>query len=257
MRRIKLSVIVPVLNSHEALRRQMLFWHQSGLPTQDTEIIIMDDGSDPPLESVVSWPWNGSVRIIPTNDFRPWTWAIARNAAARIARGEMLLMFDLDHIITRQCVDFVLGHDVPRIHFIRRFGVLDENGVLSTDRAALEAYGLTDPRSRIESHHNSFAMKRDLFWKIGGYREDLIGEPYPQGEDSDFWNRWKAYAQEHKMSSLEGPTMYMFPTGRFCGDVDHDEHGLFHNLSRKSTNNYWWNAQRNQEWQTGLQATCR
>ncbi|HUS38056.1 MAG TPA: glycosyltransferase [Pirellulales bacterium] len=254
---MKLSIIAPVLNSHEALRRQMLFWHQSGIPTRDTEIIIMDDGSDPPLEESVSWPWNGSVRIVPTNDFRPWTWALARNAGARLASGKTLLMFDLDHIITRQIVEFVLENDMPRIHFIRRFGVLDADGNLLTDRPTLEAYGLTDQRSRIESHHNSFAMQKKLFWKLGGYREDLIGRPYPQGEDSDFYNRWKAYAEECDVSSLEGPTMYMFPTGRFCGDVDHDEQRLFHTLSRKSTNNYWWNQQRKDECQKDLHPISR
>lgn len=255
---MKLSLIVPVLNSHEALRRQMLYWHQSGLPTADTEIIVMDDGSDPPLATLVSWPWQGSVRIIPTNDFRPWTWALARNAAARLAIGEYLLMFDLDHIVTRDVVEFVRKqHEAPRIHFLRHFGVLDSNGRLATDRQTLESWGLKDKRDRIESHHNSFAMKRDLFWKLGGYREDLIGKQYPQGEDSEFYKTWKAYAEEHGVKSLEGPTIYAFPTGRFCGDVDHDQHGIFHKLSRKSRNNYWWNEQRKEECQKRSQPTFR
>ena len=254
---MKLSIIVPVLNSAEALRRQMLFWHQSGIPTRDSEIIILDDGSDPPLETESAWPWTGSVRIFPTNDTRPWTWPAARNLGAKLAHGKTLLMFDLDHIITRQIVEFVLAHDVPRIHFIRHFGVLDASGNLGTDRQALEAYGLTDPRSRIESHHNSFAMRKDLFWELGGYREDLIGLPYPQGEDSDFYKRWKDYSEQAGVKSVEGPTLYMFPTGRFCGDVDHDQFGLFHQLSRKSTRNYWWNQQRKQECQTDLQPTYR
>jgi hypothetical protein len=243
---MKLSIIVPVLNSHEILRRQMLHFVNIGLPelvfAEKVEVIIVDDGSDPPLGKWGLWqkPW---VDVITTNDFRPWTWALARNAGARSADGDKLLMFDLDHIITREIVEFVLRHDAPRIHFIRRFGVLDENGSLSTDRGVLESYGLTDPRSRIESHHNSFAMRKSLFWELGGYREDLIEQPYPQGEDSDFWNKWKYYSQKHKKRSVEGPTMYMFPTGRFCGDVDHDQHGLFHGLSRRSENNFWWNYQ--------------
>lgn len=254
---MKLSVIVPVLNSHEALRRQLLHFEHVGLPPE-TELIVVDDGSDPPLENMSSLP----VTIYRTGDTRPWTWALARNAGAAKATGEYLLMFDIDHIITRECMDFVLEKmnellpgELPRIHFLRRFGVLDENGILTTDRKMLEAYGLTDPRSRIESHHNSFAMERNLFWHLGGYREDLIGNDYPAGEDSEFYNAWKAYADEMGVSSLEGPTMYVFPTGRFCGDVDHDQNGLFHTLSRKSINNYWWNQQRKEECQTGSQKT--
>lgn len=241
---MRLSIIVPVLNSHSALRRQLLYMERIGLP-EDTEVILVDDGSDPPLENTS----NLQVTIHRTNDTRPWTWALARNAAAKMAQGDYLLMFDLDHIITRALLDFVVMQDAPRIHFLRRFGILDETGALASDMDTLKDYGLTYNRSRIESHQNSFAMKRELFWELGGYREDLIGQPYPQGEDSAFYNKWKAYSEKTGIASVEGPTLYVFPTGRFCGDVDHDEHGLFHGLSRKSTKNYHWNQQRKQECQ--------
>lgn len=241
---IRLSIVVPVLNSHEGLRRQLLHMEHIGLPDA-TELILVDDGSDPPIENTSNLP----ITIHRTHDTRPWTWALARNAGAKLAQGEYLLMFDLDHIITRELLDFVVNRNEPRIHFSRRFGVLDEHGTLQTDRETLEAWGLTDKRSRIESHQNSFAMKKEVFWELGGYREDLIGKPYPQGEDSGFYAKWKEFSEATGVASVEGPTLYVFPTGRFCGDVDHDEKGLFHNLSRKSRNNYWWNKQRKQECQ--------
>ena len=249
---MKLSLVIPILNSHEALRRQLLHMERIGLPP-DTELILVDDGSDPPIENTSRLP----ATIHRTNDTREWTWALARNAGARLAQGETLLMFDLDHIPTRKLLYFVAASGAPRVHFKRRFGVLDEKGALLTDPEVLASYGLLGDKKRIESHQNSFAMRKDLFWELGGYREDLIGRPYPQGEDSGFYEKWKAYSQEAGIASVEGPTLYVFPTGRFCGDVDHDEHGLFHDLSRKSPKNYHWNQQRKQECQTASQATCR
>ena len=241
---MKCSIVIPVLDSHEGLRRQLLYIEHIGLPS-GVELILVDDGSDPPIENTSNLP----VAIHRTHDTRPWTWALARNAGAELAKGEYLLMFDLDHIITREILDFVVSRDDPRIHFQRRFGVLDEHGQLQTDRETLKSWGLTEKRTRIESHQNSFAMKRELFNQLGGYRDDLIGRPYPQGEDSDFYRKWKTHAEKVGVVSVEGPTLYVFPTGRFCGDVDHDEKGLFHDLSRKSKNNYWWNQQRKQQCQ--------
>lgn len=247
---MKLSIIVPVLNSHEVLRRQLLHFERMGLPPE-TELIVVDDGSDPPLENTSRLP----VTMHRTHDTRPWTWALARNAGATLATGEYLLLFDLDHILTSEVLNFVLNalnYGVwPRIHFARQFGVLDQHGQLLRDRNTLMSYGLLTPRSRIESHQNSFAMQRSLFWELGGYREDLVGKPYPQGEDSDFYRKWQAYSQRTGIHSLEGPTLYVFPTGRWCGDVDHNPQGLFHELSRKTRHNYWWR----QQCRTDLQQT--
>lgn len=238
---MKLSIIIPVLNSHSALRRQLLHMEREGLPP-DTEFILVDDGSDPPIENTSSLP----ITIHRTGDTRPWTWALARNAGARMAQGEYLLMYDLDHIVNRKLLDFVIATEFPKVQFRRQLAVLDEQGNFTQDRDVLASYGLRPRASlRLESHHNSFAMRRDLFWKLGGYREDLIGKEYPQGEDSDFWRKWEHYRETHGIAMPEHPpTLYVFPNGRWCGDVDYDSHGLFHTLSRKTDRNYWWNRQK-------------
>ena len=75
---MRLSIVVPVLNSHEGLRRQLLHMERQGLPP-DTEFILVDDGSDPPIENTSRL----RIKIHRTGDTRPWTWALARNAGAR------------------------------------------------------------------------------------------------------------------------------------------------------------------------------
>jgi len=231
----KVSIIIPVLNSSEVLRRQLIHFKNIGIP-DDVEIIIVDDGSDPALQV-------DGVRLIKTNDRRPWTWALARNKGAKAALGEYLLMYDVDHIITRELLDACRAFTGDKIQFIREFAVIDENGVFTQDITTLVAYGF--PLSRLERRGlklgplpNNFLMRKDIFWELGGYLEDRIGKPYPQGEDRLFKKAWHDYEASGKgLVHHERPTIYMFPNGYYCGDVDYNPFGLFHTLSRATRRN--------------------
>jgi len=43
-----------------------------------------------------------------------------------------------------------------------------------------------------------------------------------------------------KMDHSERPVLFMFPNGQWCGDVDYNPFGMFHDLSRKSAHNHWY-----------------
>lgn len=236
---MKLSIIIPVLNSHEVLRRQFCHFENIGIPS-DTEIIIVDDGSNPPLEYRGILP----VRIIATNDSRPWTWALARNRGAKEAKGEYMMMFDVDHIVTREAIDYARTFGGQKIQFMREFGVLLRDGTFTQDLETLIAYGFPAERFKkrglkLTALPNNFVMRKDIFEKIGGYREDLFTRPYPQGEDRLFKKRWYQWQRETgEQADAFRPTIYMFPNGYVCnGDVDYDTMGLFHKLSRKTKRN--------------------
>lgn len=244
---MKLSIIIPVLNSHEVVRRQLLHFSRMGL-LPDTEIIIVDDGSDPPIANTSDLP----VHIFRTNDKRPWTWALARNAGARVATGEYLLMFDVDHIVPAAAIGFLRKFNGHKVQFIREFGILDEHGVLKHDRETLTEYGLPPEHSlKIGPLPNNFAIRRDLFWELGGYREDLVEKPYPQGEDRDFRSKWRTYEKQHggegSLVCTQRPRIYMFPNGKYLGDVDADPKGLFHGLTRKTSHNFWYKQQKERD----------
>jgi Glycosyltransferases involved in cell wall biogenesis len=235
---MKLSIIIPVLDSHEVLRRQFLYLENIGIP-DDTEIIIVDDGSDPPLSYIGILP----VRIIHTNDKRPWTWALARNRGAREARGEYLLMFDIDHIISKEIINLARTFNGQKLTFKREFGVILPDGVFTQDLGVLTLYGFPIERYKkrglnLTALPNNFAMRKDIFFKIGGYREDLVEKDYPQGEDRFFKKQWYEWERNHGgFVHPERPTIYMFPNGYFCGDVDFNPFGLFHNLTRATKRN--------------------
>ena len=244
---MKYSICIPVLNSHEILRRQLI--HMEKLDIGDNEIIIVDDGSSPPLE----YNGNLNVRIIRTNDTRPWTWALARNRGAKEAKGDYIIFFDIDHIILQETLDMVKDFDGQKIHFKREFGVLTEAGEFTQDIDELVKYGFLESRLgkrglQMTPLPNNFVMRKDVFFALGGYREDLFERPYPQGEDRLFkkaWCQWKAAGKGTE--NIERPTIYMIPNGYKAGTqhVDFNPFGLFHNLSRATRRNHWHKRSKN------------
>jgi glycosyltransferase involved in cell wall biosynthesis len=244
---MKLSIVVPVLNSHEIVRRQLLHFQKMGIP-DGVEIIYMDDGSYPPLDNPGTVR---NLRIVQTHDNREWTWAIARNSGAKLAQGDYLLMTDIDYIIPRKAIEDALAFNGDYMGCRREFGILDENGDFTQDLDTLVKYGLLESRIptrgvNLPAHPNNFVIRKSLFWEMGGYREDRVGRPYPQGEDSLFKKQRCKFREAGKLVESEyRPTIYMFPNGQFCGDVDFNPFGLFHDLSRKTEANYWYKHPRN------------
>lgn len=245
---IRLSIIIPFLNSWEIVRRQVLWFRKLDLP-DEVETIFLDDGSDPPIE-IPDPPRN--FRLIATNEKRPWTSSLARNTAAKLAKGAYFLMTDGDYIVTQDAVEHGLHFTGDREGFIRRFGILDENGDLKFDKPTMLQYGVNEAyfdrrNGRISPHPNNFIIRREVFDMIGGYDEDrILNRSYPQGEDRKFKRDLIALAEQGKIQLPdrdERATIYMFPNGQFCADgcdVDYNPFNLFHTLTRKTANNYWY-----------------
>lgn len=233
---MRLSIVHPVLDSHEIVRRQILHYKKMELP-DDIEIIIVDDNSCPPLEDTVGLK---NITIVQTNDNRLWTWPIARNMGAEIARGVNILFADIDYIIPKETILRSADLIEDRMNYHRQFGVIDENGEFTQDFDTLKKYGLLESRIRdkgvnVSCHTNTFTMKKEVFKKLGGYRIDRIGRPYPQREDGDFDRDWlKRFNAGEFTRIYDMPMVYMFPNGKFCGDVDFNPFGLFHSTSRKN-----------------------
>src|SRR3990167_5020847 len=101
---MKVSIIIPIFNSHGAVARQVKYFSKMNLP-DDVEFIFVDDGSDPPLH-ITDYELK-NLRIHHTNDKRPWTQGLARNAGAKLATGKYFLMTDIDHIISREAIEDV------------------------------------------------------------------------------------------------------------------------------------------------------
>ena len=222
---MKLSIIIPVLNSHEIVRRQIEHFKKMDLP-DDVEIIIVDDGSDPPIES-------DDVEIIATNDKRLWTQPKARNVGASKAKGEVLLFTDIDHIIDKKAVNFgrIFPYDYGR--FYRELGLLDLTGNFTQEPKELMHWGVSLEKAHgdlhIGCHVLSMYIKKDVFKDVGGFREK-IGK-HPTHDDGDMKRKLNRNGYI-KCPDNERPKIYMIPNGRYSGDKDSNPFGLFHSLCR-------------------------
>lgn len=255
---MNVSVIIPFLDSDEIVRRLIKYWGRMTLPN-DIEFIIMDDGSEKPLrhpdfgllDLITRLGLN--LEIYETHEYRPWTSSIARNRGAAIAKGRNLFMVDGDYIIPEKALLDARTFTGNKMHMIREFGVLDENGRFSQERDVLLAWGLLPDRYarrgvKIPPHPNAFVMNKEVFLEIGGYDEErVLTRNYPQREDNNFKKRWLQWREGKSHTDEYRPTIYMYPNGQFCGDVDFNPFGLFHNLSRKTKANDHWRRQRHRE----------
>ena len=234
---MKLSIIIPVLESYGALKRQIRYLRSLDLP-DDIEIIIVDDGSDPPLKSKKNYVKN--LTILETHDTRRWTQGLARNMGAEYATGEYLLMTDIDHILSKEAIDAVYRFTGFKMVFPRYIAVLDIRGRLRQDLGILKAYGFDEKRLPTRGlyasvHGNTFGMKRSLFWDLGGYPPNRCQYGFhagkKQGEDCFFNKTFNRYAAINHIKADVGLPIYIFPIGRYNINGNTNPMGLFHRLS--------------------------
>jgi len=238
---MRLSIVIPVLNSHEVVRRQILYFASMGF-SEDVEVILVDDGSTPPLS--VNGTAVRNLRIFPTNDFRPWTQPLARNAGAKVATGDFLLMTDIDHIVPKRTIEWACTMPYDYARFRREFGVLDEDGVFHQEIHILERYGFDTKRLptrglKLPCHTQSMVIRRSVFEATGGYPTDRATS-YPTHDDGRMKGRIGRVARNQSVVKCpddkdndQRELIYMFPNGKYCGDINYNPFGLFHDLSRK------------------------
>ena len=243
---IKVSIVIAILNSHRIVVRQIRHFKKMNLPAT-VEIIFVDDGSNPPLDYQTCGLHN--FKILFTNDKRPWTQGLARNMGAKEAKGEFLLFTDIDHIITKEAIDDALRFDGDKMVFYRYFGILDLKGNIINDKKSMLEFGLEPARLKgrrgisedgiilAGTHSNTYAIRKTIFEKIGGYDPRYcqsmfhVGGRY-QSEESKFNSRYNSLRKNGEVEQeVVGSNIYCYPVSKFRTDRNNNPFGLFHELS--------------------------
>jgi GT2 family glycosyltransferase len=184
-----ISVIIPTYRRPRQLARCVEALRHSDYPKNRFEIVVVDDGSDGPLEEVIDPPCTDPrVTLLRQSHAGP---AAARNYGANRAKGEYLAFTDDD---CRPAPDWLraiterLSSDPAILVGGQTVNALSENGYSSASQVILEiAYafynGKPDQAKFFAS--NNLAVPAGVFHSIGGF-----DPAFTTSEDRDLCDRW-------------------------------------------------------------------
>jgi GT2 family glycosyltransferase len=190
------SVVVPTFNRPASLRACLGALAASTYPKDRFEVVVVDDGSDEPLDPLVE----ARLPTLPARLYRQANAgpAAARNAGARCARGELLAFTDDDCLPEPDWLDALVRRSGEEPHLMVggvTVNALPDNIYSSASQQLISyLYEYTAQRTRADTWSGFFAsnnlcVPRSDFEALGGFDRTF---PFAAGEDRDFCDRWSA-----------------------------------------------------------------
>jgi len=165
---LSISIVLTYYGQPLMLAEQARIW---GTYAVSPEVIVVDDGSPVPAEpQALSLGYRVRLDI-------PWHQDGARNLGAHVASGEWLLFLDIDHAIS--------AGELGKLY--------DLLPSLPTGAAFRPARRLVDGAYSLSPAANIWLIRRDDFWRVGGYDERLCGT---YGTDLEFRPRLQRTLRE-------------------------------------------------------------
>ena len=201
------SIVVPTFRRPDALRETLTALLALDYERDRYEVIVVDDGADEITAEIVNALWRQGLPLTLEAQHQRGA-ARARNCGARAASGELLLFCDDDILVEPSHLRL---HSAAR----ERHGDAVVNGTWEFAPAVIAALQTTTfGRYRIELERHfaqdaggrpldghpgclrmpllgswDLALRRDLFWELGGFDEAF---PVAGAEDQDFSLRARA-----------------------------------------------------------------
>lgn len=157
------------------------------------EVVLVDAGGGHWATHVDRPAGLPPIRIFRIDRHQRWNQDAARNIGAFEASMPWLLLSDIDHVVSLDCL---------------------QRAMRQTDTKTIYTFGRVDmpdlqPRLRngkMHCHPNSWLMTKELYWKIGGYDERLVGY---YGSDGQYRARARSYA---RLRALLDAQLIRYPT---------------------------------------------
>jgi GT2 family glycosyltransferase len=185
------SIVIPTYGRPQRLARCLAAIANLDYPHDAFEVIVVDDGSDPPIAPVAT-PFKETLNLTLVRQGNAGP-ATARNTGAAIARGKFLVFTDDDcapHPGWLQALMAELEQQTDCLAGGCTINALS-NHLFSTASQLLVdylyAYLNNDPTNAAFFTSNNFAMARFLFQRLGGFDTTF---PLAAGEDREFCDRW-------------------------------------------------------------------
>lgn len=183
---MKVSIVIPTHNRLEKLRETVEKLRLQDFPKEDYEIVVVDDGSNPPVAFEKDFTVTPDVRIVRLEGEER---SVARNRGAKEAKGKLVIFID-DDISTKP--DFIEKHWWAHQEFSKALAVGEillpddsQKTPFGRFRQRLEKDGIPRKRGLVAEKNfcaaGNASIKRDLFLKLGGFDTTLTS-----AEDQDF-----------------------------------------------------------------------
>ena len=189
---MRFSVVVPTYQRPECLARCVQGISQLNYPTDDFELVVVDDGSTVPLEATIAKAAGDCLqwRCIRQTNAGP---GIARNTGATHARGQFIAFTDDDCVPAADwlsALDRHLRHDANAMVGGRIINALPQCPYATASQQLVAyLYGYFDGRPDRPRMFcsNNMAMSLKHFHELGGFDKCFFRAA---AEDREFSDRW-------------------------------------------------------------------
>ncbi len=185
------SIIIPTYNRPERLKACLSSITALDFPTSNFEVIVVDDGSQVPIEPVIlNFKDSFPLTVIRQANAGP---ATARNTGTATAKGDFLVFIDDDCAPKSDWLRLLIQNLRANDHCLVGGHTLNalSNNVFSEASQTLIDYlyqyfnrGSTRPTFFAS---NNFGLSRERFKQLGGFNTTF---PLAAGEDREFCDRW-------------------------------------------------------------------